>query len=124
MALTNITAARIIDAMESSLVPRNANLLKNKVVHADIRVQGIEDDTNGQEEDAASVQLVEQPNPSSQDIDDQESAEKMRMWWNNEMRKHMNQPEGYAKVAVLLIKWADELDDIKTKDEVSLSKTR
>jgi len=124
MALTNITAARIIDAMESSLVPRNANLLKNKVVHADIRVQGIEDDTNGPEEDAMGVQLVEQPNPSSQDIDDQESAEEMRMWWNNEMRKHMNQPEGYAKVAVLLIKWADELDDIKTKDEVGLFKTR
>lgn len=122
MALNNITAARIIDTMESSLVPRNANLLMNKVVHADIRVQGIEDDTDGSEEDAMSVQLVEQPNPSSQDIDDQESAEEMRMWWNNEMRKHMNQPDGYAKVAVLLIKWADELDDIKTKDEVSLSK--
>ena len=122
MALTNITAARIVEAMESSLVPRNANLLKNKVVHADIRVQGIEDDTNGPEEDVMSVQLVEQPNPSSQDIEDQERAEEMRMWWNNEMRKHMNQPDGYAKVAVLLIKWADELDDIKTKDEVCLSR--
>jgi hypothetical protein len=122
MALTNITAARIAEAMESSLVPRNANLLKNKVVHADIRVQGIEDDTDGPEEDVMNVQLVEQPNPSSQDIEDQERAEEMRMWWNNEMRKHMNQPDGYAKVAVLLIKWADELDDIKTKDEVCLSK--
>jgi hypothetical protein len=120
MALANMTAAHIVDAMESSIVPRNTNPLKNKVVHADIRVQGIDDDDTGSRQDEASVQLVEQPNPSSQDIEDQERAEEMRTWWNNEMKKHMNQPDGYAKVAVLLIKWADELDELKTKNEVRL----
>jgi hypothetical protein len=34
------------------------------------------------------------------------------------MKKHMNQPNGYANVAVLLIKWADELDELKTRKEV------
>jgi hypothetical protein len=120
MALANITAARIVHAMESSIVPRNTNPLKNKVVHADvdIRVHDIEDDIGRPRQDEISEQLVEQPNPSSQDVEEQERAEEMRTWWNNEMKKHMNQPDGYAKVAVLLIKWADELDELKTKDEV------
>lgn len=118
MALASISASRFVDAMETSIVPRNSNPLKNKVVHADIRVQGIEDDTNGPVEDETSLQLVEQPTPSAEDVEVQERAEEMQSWWNNEMKKHMNQPDGYAKVAVLLIKWADELDELKTKKEV------
>jgi hypothetical protein len=30
----------------------------------------------------------------------------------------MNLPEGYEQVSVLIIKWADELDELKTKAEV------
>jgi hypothetical protein len=122
MAPTNMTALLLADVMESSIASRSTNNsinpLKNKVVHADIRVQGIDDDFNGPSHDETGVQLVEQPNPSIQDVEDQERAEEMQTWWNTEMRKHMNQPDGYAKVAVLLIKWADELDELRTKDEV------
>jgi hypothetical protein len=124
MALANMTA-HIVDAMESSIAARgtNNNPLKNKVVHADIRVQGIDDDFNVTSPEEPGVQLVEQPNPSTQDVEDQERAEEMQTWWNTEMRKHMNQPDGYAKVGVLLVKWADELDDLKTKDEVCVVAT-
>jgi predicted DsbA family dithiol-disulfide isomerase len=118
MALTNTAAARIVDAMEGNMVTYNSNPLKNKVVHADIRVQGIEDDVDMQTQGETSVQLVEQPTPSAEDVEEHERAEEMQTWWNAEMRKHMNQPDGYAKVAVLLIKWADELDELETKDEV------
>ncbi|KAL5121024.1 hypothetical protein ACEQ8H_000873 [Pleosporales sp. CAS-2024a] len=118
MALASIaTAAQIIGSMESSIVPHMANPLKNKVVHADIRVHGIEDDDNASNQDETSTQLVEQPTPTSQDVQEQEHAEEMQRWWNNEMKKHMDQPDGYAKVAVLLIKWADDLDELKTRKE-------
>lgn len=117
MALASIPASRLVGAMETSIVPRNSNPLKNKVVHADIRVQGIEDDPNGSIHDETSAQLVEQPTPSAEDVETQERAEEMQSWWNNEMKKHMDQPDGYAKVAVLLIKWDDELDELNTKNE-------
>lgn len=121
MALASISASRLVDAMETSIVPRNSNPLKNKVVHADIRVQGIEDDINVPTQDEPSVQLVEQPTPSAEDVETQERAEEMQSWWNNEMKKHMDQPDGYAKVAVLLIKWDDELDELNTRNEVCLT---
>jgi hypothetical protein len=118
MALTNIAAARVVDAIDGSMATYNSNPLKNKVVHADIRVQGIEDDLGVHNQDETGVQLVEQPTPSPEDIEDQERAEQMQTWWNAEMKKHMNQPDGYAKVAVLLIKWADDLDELETRKEV------
>ena len=40
------------------------------------------------------------------------------MWWNEAIAKNMNLPEGYEQVSVLIIKWADELDELKTKAEV------
>lgn len=129
MALANVTAAQIVDAMEgtsrNNMINNNNNNnhnpLKNKVVHADIRVQGIEDDDSGKpKHDETNVQLVEQSQPCTQDVEEQERAEEMQTWWNNEMKKHMNQPDGYAKVAVLLIKWDDELDELKTRKEVRM----
>lgn len=121
MALSNITASQIVNAMESDNVAHhNNNPLEDKIVRADIRVREIVNDAhNDRTQDETSVPLIEQPNPSTQDVKDQECAEEMRSWWNNEMKKHMNQPDGYSKVAVLLIKWADELDELKTKKEVS-----
>ena len=107
MAVAHVTAPHISDAMQNSIVRRNDNPLKNKVVHAAIRVDSIEDDIEGSEPDETSTTLVEQ-----------ERAEEMQAWWNSEMKTHMNQPDGYAKVAVLLIRWADELDTLDTKDEV------
>ena len=119
MALTNMTASHIVDAMEADNVARIHNPLKDKIVHADIRVRDIVNDIGNEPQDEeTNVSLIEQTNSTTQDVQDQERAEEMQSWWNNEMKKHMNQPDGYAKVAVLLIKWADELDELKTKREV------
>jgi hypothetical protein len=119
MALTNLTAAQMVDAIEASIAPHNNNPLKNKVVHADIRVQAIDDDDGIEsKQDETSGQLVEQSQACTQDAEEQERLEEMQSWWKNEMKKHMNQPDGYRRVAVLLIKWADELDELKTKNEV------
>lgn len=42
----------------------------------------------------------------------------MQTWWDETIAKTMI-PDSYDKVAVLLIKWADEIDELKTRDEVS-----
>ncbi|KAF1948219.1 hypothetical protein CC80DRAFT_521245 [Byssothecium circinans] len=41
----------------------------------------------------------------------------MRMWFDEAIRRDMGLPNGYAKVSVLLVRWADELDELKTKEE-------
>jgi uncharacterized glyoxalase superfamily protein PhnB len=119
MALSAITS-QLAHAMETDVAARNHNHnpLQNKVVHADIRVQSIEDEHKCSSSRAQGGQLVEQSMPSQAAILEQERAEQMQTWWNKAMKKHMNQPNGYANVAVLLIKWADELDELKTRKEV------
>ncbi|OAL46255.1 hypothetical protein IQ07DRAFT_518450 [Pyrenochaeta sp. DS3sAY3a] len=39
------------------------------------------------------------------------------MWWEEAIGRNMDLPDGYDKVAVLIIKWADELDELKTAAE-------
>jgi hypothetical protein len=120
MAPTNIIASHAIDAMET-ITPHSNNPLQDQVVHADIVVTGIDDNRTLLKRKQTNASLIEQPNLSDKDAEKQAQAEDMRTWWNTEMKKHMNQPDGYARVAVLLIKWADELDELKTKKEVRLS---
>jgi len=49
----------------------------------------------------------------------QEHSVAMQDWWAEAMARNMGTPRGYAKVAVLLLRWADELDDLRTSVEVS-----
>jgi hypothetical protein len=44
---------------------------------------------------------------------------KLGICWNKAMCKEMRIPEGYQNVAVLIIKWAEKVDQLKSKDEVS-----
>lgn len=86
--------------------------------HTDIRIDSIEDVTQPPEQsEAAGAQL--QPSSVSPTEDaDKKKAALMRMWWDEAMARHMVLSEGYSHVAVLIIKWADYLDDLDTKDEV------
>lgn len=61
---------------------------------------------------------MEPSNEAAEDGVDKEHADNMRMWWNEAIAKNMNLPEGYEQVAVLIIRWADELDELNTKAEV------
>lgn len=45
----------------------------------------------------------------------------MQAWWDDTIARNMNVSDYYTHVAVLLIKWSDELDDLRTRDEVSKS---
>ena len=120
MALSSGTTARIVDAMENDIAPRNANRnpLKNKVVHADIRIQSIEDEPKQDGSYTQANEPIVQSKPSHEDVEYQAKAAEMHMWWDEAIAKNMNLPDGYTKVAVLLIKWADELDELNTGEEV------
>lgn len=43
---------------------------------------------------------------------------KLQLQWKEGMSKHMGVPDGYAQVAVLIIKWAPDLDDMQCQKEV------
>jgi hypothetical protein len=104
--------------MTTDIVPRNANPLPNQVIHADIRIQSIEDDPKRDGTAAQSVEPLVQVRPSKEDDAYKKNAQQMRTWWDEAIGKNLHLPDGYSHVAVLLIKWADELDELKTADEV------
>ncbi|KAF1934750.1 hypothetical protein EJ02DRAFT_460934 [Clathrospora elynae] len=116
LSFSSDTTAQIMDTA-TDIAPRNANPLPNKVIHADIRIQSIEDDPTLAGSPSQSNELVVQSRPSGEDAVYQEKAAEMQNWWTEAIAKNMDLPDGYSKVAVLLIKWADELDELKTGQE-------
>ena len=44
----------------------------------------------------------------------------MHMWWDEAIARHMDSPDEYHRVAILLIKWADELDEFGDRTEVRI----
>ncbi|ORY00886.1 hypothetical protein BCR34DRAFT_592437 [Clohesyomyces aquaticus] len=93
-----------------------ANPYVNKVIHADIRVESI-DDGLGYHGESSQNSSGSQSKPAPEDIAAQERAAEMQMWWDESIARHMNLPDGYKEVAVLIIKWADQLDELKTSKE-------
>jgi hypothetical protein len=55
---------------------------------------------------------------STHGVTDEDNS-KMQVCWNRVMCEEMNIPEGYQNVAVLIIKWIEELDQLKSGNEVS-----
>lgn len=54
---------------------------------------------------------------SSHGVTDEENS-KMQVIWDQAMCKEMQIPSGYQNVAVLIIKWTEELDQVKSGSEV------
>jgi hypothetical protein len=50
--------------------------------------------------------------------DRDEEQSKLQECWDNSIAKHMNLPDGYQNVHVLMIKWADKIDQLKVRQEV------
>ena len=55
---------------------------------------------------------------SAHGVTDEDNA-RMQVLWNKKMCEEMNIPEGYLNVGVLIIKWVEKLDQLKSGDEVS-----
>lgn len=52
-----------------------------------------------------------------------EEQTEMGTQWDNTMLREMEVPQGYQDVAVLIIKWCEALDELKSADEVVLNKS-
>ncbi|OCL11249.1 hypothetical protein AOQ84DRAFT_229708 [Glonium stellatum] len=52
------------------------------------------------------------------DKDSLDKASHMQLQWNEAICRNMNLPEGYQKIAVLIIKWCKELDELNCAAEV------
>jgi hypothetical protein len=98
---------------EGSKTVKSQSLLKNRIVHADTRVTSIDDSTS--EPSDTQPLLIE---GISSDAEETSRQTSMKMWWNDSIAKNLNTPDDYAQVAVLIIKWSDELDELKTGIEV------
>jgi len=114
-----------MDAMATEITSHVANPYPNKVIHADIRIQSIDDESGQSGPPAQSEEHLVESKPSVADVVYQVKGAEMRECWSKAIAKNMDLPEGYSSAAVLIIKWADALDDLKTGAEVCCTpKTR
>ena len=118
MALSSDTSVHVVNAMAAEIAPRVVNPYPNKVIHADIRIQSIDDESSQNGAIPQSEGRVAASTPSATEVNYQEKAAEMQNWWAEAIARNMDLPEGYSHVAVLIIKWADQLDELKTGDEV------
>jgi hypothetical protein len=112
------SAARIVNDMTTDAIDKQSSAL-GKVIHADIKVTGIDDVPQSGVSTSSEGKLLEPSSSGPEDDEDKQRADHMRIWWDEAIAKNMSLPEGYLSVSVLIIKWADELDELKTKAEVS-----
>lgn len=112
--------SHIVKAADIEMSPQRASSLANKVIHAhaDFRVDSIEDVAPAAEQLVAPDAQLQPCIADDNDDADKKQAALMRMWWDEAMARHMVLSEGYSHVAVLIIRWADYLDDLNTKEEV------
>lgn len=64
------------------------------------------------------LETPEHPADPSQNLISEEENSKMQIRWNKAMCEEMKIPQGYQNIAVLIIKWADEIDQLKCAKEV------
>ena len=117
MALQFHTPSRLVDVMETQITPRASNALRDKVFHANIQIQSIEDASLQERETLDDSRLVQNNSATPEDVAQRELAAVMQSWWDEAIVRNMDLPDGYSSVAVLLVKWAAELDELKTGEE-------
>jgi hypothetical protein len=77
----------------------------DQVTNADTQVSPAEDasfDTS--ETHSTSIRYA------NANTDDYFANKRMELWWNDSITRNFNIPDGYARVAVLFIRWSDDLD--------------
>ena len=57
------------------------------------------------------------PGPIRSARDDQHEA-KLQQCWDKSIAKHLDLPDGYRNVHVLVIKWQDAIDQLQVREEV------
>ena len=107
---------RVANAATTEMAPRNANPLPDKVINADIRIRSIEDELQRSGQTPPTQETLVESTPLQEHGD--ASVESQKNWWAEAIAENMDLADGYTKVAVLLIKWEDGLDELMTGEEV------
>lgn len=113
MSLSHVPHS-IVDAMTPLIAPSANTDIGNKIYHLEARIESVED-APGSDPQAVSESRLTATNDS---VREDNTQQKMQVWWEEATRKDLNVSDTYSKVAVLIIKWADELDDLETRAEV------
>jgi hypothetical protein len=56
--------------------------------------------------------------PEIRDTRDDQHEAKLQQCWDKSIAKHMDLPDGYRNVHVLVIKWEDAIDQLEVREEV------
>ena len=110
---------RVANGATTEIAPANANPLPGKSINADFQIRYVEDEPRRNEPVPQNGEPLVETTPGKED-DASSNAEAQKNWWAEAIAKNMDIADGYTKVAVLLIKWADHLDELRTADEVYL----
>jgi hypothetical protein len=121
MAIWSHASGGIVDAMESAIALRAPTDLRDKIFHLETRIESVEDAPRRETEGSSDSKPTSAIESALEDDAHRKRAAEMQMWWDEAMGRNFDLPDGYAKVAVLLIKWDDELDELKTRAEVCVS---
>ena len=89
--------------------------LGNRVIHANIQSIEPEESSDSRENAITSPNNVSEEEEKAM----RKRSSEMQLWWDEAIARNMNLPDGYQNVAVLIIKWSKELDELKTAAEVS-----
>lgn len=122
MPLSLGPASSIVTSMDVDASSQRVNPLANKVFHAraDLQIESVEDVTEPGAGSPSLDSFQAHNDMSTEDVVEKEDAANMQLWWDEAIAKNLNYPEGYAQVSVLIIKWADDLDELNTGEEVRL----
>jgi hypothetical protein len=72
--------SRLVDAMETDITPRASNALKDKVFHANIQIQSIEDASVQETDSSQDSRLVQDASSAPEDVAYRERAAEMQMY--------------------------------------------
>lgn len=122
MALWSHAPSEVVDAMESAIAIRDPADLRNKIFHLETRIESVEDAPKPHQDIPSEPQFIATSDTADEDDAQRKRAAEMQMWWDEAIVRNMDLPDGYARVAVLLIKWDDELDELQTSAEVRMAK--
>jgi hypothetical protein len=66
----------------------------------------------------AGLETLEYAGDKAPDLVTEDENSKMQMCWNKAMCDEMKLPQGYQNIAVLIIKWDKDIDQLKSASEV------
>jgi hypothetical protein len=52
------------------------------------------------------------------DASDDQQESKLQKCWDKSIAKHMDLPDGYHNIHVLMVKWHDDIDQLRVASEV------